>query len=125
MEKLKVDDKLYFTSKQRWGRRINYRFETVVRLTKTQAVLSDGTKLINEPTTDWSADKKVCYSEYGNRYDKWYFQTEEILLEAKKEKERQSIESWFESRKFSDEEKRIVYLKFKELDILTAVAENS
>ena len=124
MEKLKVGDKLYFTSKQRWGMRINYRFETVERLTKTQAVLSDGTKLINEPTTDW-ARKKVCYSEYGNRYDKWYFQTEEILLEAKKEKERQSIESWFESRKFSDEEKKIVYLKFKELDILTAVEQNS
>ena len=125
MEKLKVGDKLYFTSKQRWGMRINYRFETVERLTKTQAVLSDGTKLINEPTTDWGTDKKVCYSEYGNRYDKWYFQTEEILLEAKKEKERQSIESWFESRKFSDEEKKIVYLKFKELDILTAVEQNS
>ena len=120
-----MGDKLYFTSKQRWGMRINYRFETVERLTKTQAVLSDGTKLINEPTTDWGTDKKVCYSEYGNRYDKWYFQTEEILLEAKKEKERQSIESWFESRKFSDEEKKIVYLKFKELDILTAVEQNS
>lgn len=118
MKKLKVDDKLYIQSTQRWGNRINYRFATVVRLTKTQAILSDGTKLINEPTSSFGTGKKVCYSEYGSRYDKWLFQTEDILLEAEKAKETIEIESWFDNRKFSDEEKRIVYLKFKELDIL-------
>ena len=32
--------------------------------------------------------------------------------------ERQHINNWFSSKKFTDEEKRIVYMKFKELNIL-------
>jgi len=117
MELLKIGDKLYYKEHSRWNDNITYKFATVERLTKTQAILSNGTKLINEPTK-WHYDKVVGYPTYGDRWNKWYFQTEEILLEAKKEKEKQIINSWFEKRKFTNEEKRIIYLKFKEVDLL-------
>ena len=53
--------------------------------------------------------------------NKWHIQTPEILEEAKLEKERQTIVRWFDNRKFSEEDKRIVYTKFKELDLLEVV----
>jgi hypothetical protein len=121
MEKLKVGDKVYNVSKHRWSDNIRYNLSEVVRLTKTQAVLENGTKLINEVTTDWNRDD--CFAEYGDKYNKWYFQTPEILEKAKKEKEKQIIRNWFGKRNFTDEEKRIIYLKFKELNILDNVSE--
>jgi hypothetical protein len=116
MEKLKVGDKVYNVSINRFSSFINYNLDEVVRLTKTQAVLKSGTKLINEIFTDWNREK--CFCEYGDRYNKWYFQNEEILLKARKENERKFIYNWFNNRKFTEDEKRIIYLKFKELNIL-------
>lgn len=115
MELLKIGDKLYYKEHSRWTDNVLYKFATVDRLTKTQAILSNGTKLINEPIKD-HYDKAVGYPIYGDRWNKWYFETEEILQEAKKEREKQIINSWFEKRKFTNEEKRIIYLKFKELE---------
>jgi len=116
MEKLKVGDKIYVAETSKWSSRVNYIIDEVVRLTKTQAVLSKGTKIINEPTIDWY--KKYCFLQYGNRYNRWYHQTDEILDNIKIEKEKQLIENWFYNKKFTEEEKRIVYLKFKEIDKL-------
>jgi len=112
MEKLKIGDKVYIAETSRWSSRVNYILDEVVRLTKTQAVLSKGRKIINEPTTDWY--KKDCFLEYGERYNKWYLQTDEILVTVKAERERQAIEQWFVSKKFTDEEKKIIYLKLKQ-----------
>ena len=121
MENLKVGDKVYNVSKHRWSDITYYNLCEVVRLTKTQAVLDNGTKLINEVTTDYNRDK--VFSEYGDKYNRWYFQTPEILEKAKKEKEKQFVRNWFGKRNFTDEEKNIVYLKFKELNILDNVSE--
>jgi hypothetical protein len=121
MELLKIGDKLYCKEISRWTDNVTYKFSTVQRITKTQAILSNGTKLINEPTKG-HYDEVVGYTTYGDRWKKWYFETEEILLLAKKEREKQIINSWFEKRKFTNEEKRIIYLKFKELDLLEVVA---
>ena len=113
MEKLKIGDKVYIAETSRWSSRVNYILDEVVRLTKTQAALSSGRKIINEPTTDWY--KKDCFLEYGERCNKWYLQTDEILVTVKAERERQDIEQWFVSKKFTDEEKKIIYLKLKQL----------
>ena len=51
-----------------------------------------------------------------DRYKRWYLQTDEILVTVKDEIERQKIEQWFCDKKFTDEEKRIIYLKFKGLE---------
>jgi hypothetical protein len=116
MEKLKVGDKVYNISKNRWSDITYYNLSEVVRLTKTQAVLENGTKLINELVTDYNREK--CFSEYGDRYNKWYIQTPEILEKAKAEKEKQIVRNWFENRKFTDEEKKKIYLQFKKENIL-------
>jgi len=117
MEKLKIGDKLFNKKHQQWGSNIYYKFATVERLTKTQAVLSDGTRLINEPQIK-SYDKIISYPVYGDTWTRWHFETPEILEEAKKERDRQAVIRWFDSRKFSEEEKRIIYNTFKNLNQL-------
>ena len=125
MKRLEVGDKVYNKEHARWGGNVYYRFEVVERLTKTQAVLSNGIKLINEPVKPSFSEDTVGYSVYGDRWKKWHIQTDEIILEAKAEKERQTINSWFELRKFTESEKQIVYLKFDELGILEAKEETN
>lgn len=117
MNKLKIGDKLYNKEYSRWTNSTYYKFASVERITKTQAILSDGTKLINEPTKS-HYENIVGYCVYGDRYKKWSIETEDIIIEAKIERERQDIIKWFANRKFSDEDKRIIYNKFKELNLL-------
>jgi hypothetical protein len=117
MELLKIGDKLYFREYYRWTSSVAYKFATVERLTKTQAILSNGIKLINKPQK-CRYDNSVGYPVFGNMLSKWHIETEEILLEDKKEREIKFINSWFGNKKFTNEEKRIIYLKLKELDLL-------
>jgi hypothetical protein len=119
MQPLKVGDKVYSKRYDRWGNNVYYHFAVVKRLTKTQAILSGEIRLINTPEVD-SYSKIVCYPVYGDTWVKWSIQTPEILEEAKLERERQSIIRWFNDRKFSEEEKRIIHTTFKELNILNA-----
>lgn len=113
IEKLKVGDKVYRSVKERWGNNIYYSFEEVVRLTKTQAVLNDGTKLINEPSKGWGTE--YGFPTYGDHYAKWFITTDKAIKEAAIENERQSIDRWFGKRKFTDSEKAIIFKHFKEL----------
>jgi hypothetical protein len=113
---LKVGDKLYSTHNHHWVGEITYKFSTVERLTKTQAILSNGVRLINASKKDWFGNSG--YQAYGDSFVEWYLETPEILEEHDKNKERQMINSWFDKRKFSHEDKIIVYLKFKELNLL-------
>jgi len=119
MQPLKVGDKVYLKKCPSYSNNCYYYFQNVVRLTKTQAVLSSGKKLINTPKVDYQS-KTIYYRAYGDMWEEWRIQTTEILEEAKLEKERRSILGWFDSHKFSEEEKRIVYNTFKELNVLNA-----
>lgn len=49
--KLEVGDNLYKIGNNRWGRESLPEFASVVRLTATQAILSNGVKLKNEIKT--------------------------------------------------------------------------
>jgi len=109
MEKLKIGNKLYIKNSSRYSDFTDYKFADVVRLTKTQAVLSNGTKLINEPTTNWNDSNKIHFSEYGDRFNKWTFQTPEIIQEALKERKRINIYNWFKNKVFTESEKEQVY----------------
>jgi hypothetical protein len=108
MEKLKIGDKVFNKKSSRYSAFTDYSFGEVVRLTKTQAILNNGIKLINEPTTDWNS-KDICFCLYGDRYTKWFFQNEEIIKEANKEILRKKIHYWFIDKKFTDQEKEQVY----------------
>lgn len=46
--KLQIGDELVLVSYQRWGNNKFYKASKVVKLTKTQAILEDGTRLIND-----------------------------------------------------------------------------
>jgi hypothetical protein len=113
MDKLKVGDKLYNAKGNRWTNDIHYTFSTVERLTKTQAVLSCGTKLINEPILAVYPDKKIAFMVHGYRYVHWYFETPEIREKAAKEKHKQTAVYWFNSQKFNDQDKIRIYELFK------------
>ncbi len=115
---LEIGDRLCYKWYDKWGQNCDYSFATVERLTKTQAILSDGTKLINAPEYVDYKGVIVGYPIYGDRWEKWQFETQELIEEYKVENERRRIENWFSKRVFSDEEKKIIYLKFKELNLL-------
>lgn len=117
LRKLVVGDRLCNKIAVRFGKGTFYTFATVERLTKAQAVLSNGVKLVNEPHIGRFGND-VEYSTYGDSWNKWTFETEELIEEARKEEERQQINNWFASRTFSEEEKAIIYNTFKELNIL-------
>jgi hypothetical protein len=117
MELLKVGDKVYSEKHLTYSRNVGYKFSTVERLTATQAILSCGTRLVNKPKLGYDR-KTVEYPTYGDLYTKWSISTPEILEEARLQRERQTIVRWFDSRKFTEDEKRIVYAKFKELGLL-------
>ncbi len=110
MEKLKVGDAVYRESQERWGKNMFYDFATVFRLTNTRAVLSNGVVLVNEPKK-WY-DEAISFCEYKDRYSRWSLTTNEIIEKAKKEKRRQSINKWFDNKKFTEEEKVSVYSLF-------------
>ena len=120
MELLKVGDKVYEKTRQRFGDNVYYNFSVVERLNKTQAILANGKKVINEPTKEYS-DTVIGYPTFGDRLNKWYIVTPEILEEAEKEKLRQTSVLWFDNKKFSKEEKYIVYNAFKTLNKLEGV----
>jgi len=117
MEKLKVGDKVCLVKTPRFGSGTNYYFSEVERLTKTMAVLANGKKLINEPIRHCN-DNIPEFPEYGDSWTHWRITTPEILGAAKAEHQRAKIANWFYDRKFTDEEKAIIYNKFKELNIL-------
>jgi hypothetical protein len=114
MELLKVGDMLYNKEYSQYSSNVFYKFATVERLTKTQAILSDGTRLVNEPKENWH-DKVIEYHIVGDKYTAWRFETDEILKEAEAEINRQKIVRWFNEKKFTEDEKFIIYNTFETL----------
>jgi len=106
-QKLKIGDEVCIKIHQRFGNKFRYEFDTIERFTKTQIVLKSGIKLINEESKDYIGN--LCFSQYRDRYTKWYIATKEHHLEHEKEQNRQKISNWFDSKKFTDEEKLNVY----------------
>lgn len=119
--KLQVGDKLYKRGDNRWGRESIPQFASVVRLSATQALLSNGVRLKNE-IRFWS--EKLCFSEVGKNFEFWYFETPEIVEEAKRLKEESRIRRWFELKKWDIEEMKLVYETFKEKNLLNEAKEN-
>jgi hypothetical protein len=108
MEQLKVGDKVYYKDYNRWTQETTYNLQSVERLTKTQAILSNGTKLINTPSICY-LNKEVCFDLYGNRYKKWYIQNDEVIKEAKTQNENKIIKNWFNNKTFSLDEIKLIY----------------
>jgi hypothetical protein len=110
---LKVGDKVVFEVSTRWSRDVGYKFSEVVRTTKTQAILSNGARLkINSSRYG----KNNVFYEVGDYYYSWQLSTPEIVEKAKVEQKRKQVEIWFDTYKFTDEQKAAIYEMFKEME---------
>lgn len=76
MEKLKKGDKVYHERYHTYGDNVTYIVETVERLTNTQAILSNGVRLINAP---YEHNSVVMYSQYGEKNNKWHISTDNLF----------------------------------------------
>jgi hypothetical protein len=102
---LKVGDRVCHVNDSSWNRFVQYEFATVIRVTETQAVL-DKTHL-----TKLCKDKLAedAYYKYGNKRSKWVIETQELVELARVSRKRQTIYTWFENKKFTQEEKTTIY----------------
>lgn len=114
-EKLEMGDKLVCIQSVRWTSFTRYKFASVERLTKTQAILSNGVRLKNEKTYNY--DKVICFREVGAS-DEYQFVTLEILKEAEIAKKEINSHNWFSKKDFTNEEKVMIYEYFKSLNKL-------
>jgi hypothetical protein len=113
-EKLEIGDKLVNIEHNRWTSFTKYTFASVERLTKTQAILSNGVRLRSEKYT-W--DGVVMFNVIGS-YGNYQFVTPEITIKAEKERKNIIAHNWLSSKKFTNEEKLLVYEYFKNLNKL-------
>lgn len=111
-EKLKVGDKVYKKEYPRWSKVPSYSFSTVARLTSTQAILENGTRLTNIPRDSFNHDAVIDFREVGDKWAGWSIQTPEIIAEAKEQKRRNQIERWFSEQKFTFEQKKVIFEMF-------------
>ena len=111
---LKVGDKVVLEKKARFGRNISYDFAEVVRVTKTQAILSNDTRLRISSRRNWSHQE--VFDEIGSHYDPWELSTPEIVEKAKIEQNRRKVEKWFSNHNFTDQQKAVIYEMFKDAE---------
>jgi hypothetical protein len=117
---LKVGDKVYQKDYPRYPNQnmvdwYNYKSATVQRLTKTQAILSNGVKLINEPENGigWKEQGYLAaYPIYGDRWNKYFIETPESLADGMIQKKRAKVQNWFVAQKFTEEQKIAIYNLF-------------
>jgi len=86
MEKLKVGDKVYHERYHTYGDNVTYIVETVERLTNTQAILSNGVRLINAP---YEHNSVVMYSQYGEKIINGIYQQIIFLKNNSKRKKKE------------------------------------
>ena len=114
MNKLKIGDEVVQIQQTRWMNQPNYIFKKVARLTKTQAVLENGDKLINEAIfPNWNKKDLVGFLIYGDRYNYYQFVTDEIIVLAKLQKQKNIVEKWFSIKNFTIKEKTTIYKLLK------------
>jgi hypothetical protein len=119
MEPLKVGDKVYLKEAMRYSNFITYKIATVERLTKTQAILSNKDKVINEPKlTGYIGDKIIGFEIYGDRWKHYHILTDEIMEEAKIQSEKIKAHNWFIKKNFTNEEEELIYKYFSQLNKL-------
>ena len=106
--KLEVGDKVY--SKYYGRNSVRFSFSKVERLTKTLAILSSGTRLVNEGKIQHYSNNEG-FLVYG-AFDWWHLENEEVLKEYKEAQHQSKVNSWFSNQKFTYEQKQQIYNLF-------------
>lgn len=117
MRKLEIGDKVYNAKQNGFADFIRYSFSEVTELTKTLAVLKNGIKLFNEPRISYITED-VGYSVSRKKGMHWHLVSLDSIRKAQIENEKIAAHDWFENKKFSLEEKKIIYKQFKNLDLM-------
>ena len=104
MGELKVGDKVFRTH-NRYGYTNGYTTAEVVRVTKTQAVLDNENRLRRVSERGYYSDDKEYYREVERRGENYEILTPEKELEIQAYYERRKKVNWFNSQKFTDEDK--------------------
>jgi hypothetical protein len=101
MDKLKIGDKVYNIENRRFEElNTYYKIETVVKLTPTQAVLSNGVRLINEGFFNGKVDNGIKFNIFGKR-GYWILVNEENIPMLNKNIKEQTAYHWFQTHKFT------------------------
>ena len=104
MGELKVGDKV-FCQHYRYGYTNGYTTAEVVRVTNTQAVLDSKNRLKRVSERGYCSDDKEYYREVERNGDRYEILTPEKELEIQAYYERCKKVNWFNSQKFTDEDK--------------------
>jgi len=114
MRKLEIGDKVYNAKQNGFSDFVRYSFSEVVSLTKSLAVLKNGTKLYNEPRISYITED-IGYSVSRQKGMHWHLVSLEAIRKAQIENEKIAAHDWFEEKEFSLEEKKFIYKQFKAL----------
>jgi hypothetical protein len=108
--KLEVGDKLVVI-KTYYDETKSFTHTVVERVTKTQAITSSGVKLRIEGDKRYFGSDIVMWEEISFSYCNpfWQIETAETEKEEQIEISRRSVNTWFSEKKFTDEEKEIIY----------------
>ena len=96
---LKIGDKMYNAKQDGFEDFVRYSFSEVVCLTKTLAVLKNGTRLVNTPRVSFL--EAIGYSVSQKKGVHWHILTIGTIREAQKEQQKIIIHEWFETKVFS------------------------
>lgn len=97
MEELKIGDVVFLKTSERFSGKLIYIRSIVIRLTKTRAILENGTQLINEQTK--GCGDTIGYTVYGDRYKVYQIQTDKDAEIINKWEEEQKIINWWLSNR--------------------------
>jgi len=114
MRALELGDKVYNVKQDGFGDFARYTFSEVVKLTKTLAILKNGTRLYNQPRPSYIIeDVGYCVSRQKGVH--WHLVSLKAIRKAQIEREKIVAYEWFASREFTLKEKMYIYEQFKKL----------
>lgn len=115
MRNLEVGDKMYNVKQDGFGDFARYSFSEVIELTKTLAVLKNGTRLYNQPKISYIMED-IGYSVSKKKGIHWHLVSLKAIRNAQVENEKIAAHDWFEEKEFSLLEKQLIYKEFKKLN---------
>jgi hypothetical protein len=110
MANIEVGTEMCLPHYDRWTKEYSYSFSKVAKLTAKRATLENGKILNLDPLQDSNrnADYFKTFGD-GRDYECWYFATPEIHAEQKQHEYKNKIQRWFDTQKFTFEEKEQIY----------------
>jgi len=115
MQKLEIGTEVCAVIRSTIRNSYSYRFTKVAKLTAKRATLENGDVVVNETVMDWDKTGYI-FNAYGNSAHNTYkIVTPEILADHTSMEHKKKIERWFDTQKFTFEQKEKIYNLLNEL----------